>query len=96
MPNEQQMLHKEQPQQEQEEERKFGGSGGGKPFIAFGGSSRSSQTVCRPDPNNPGQQICKRIEKESYRDPFTGEQRSRTNESDEYRPGGFFGGSADP
>jgi hypothetical protein len=49
-----------------------GSGGGGKPFIAFGGSSKSSQVVCRNDPENPGQQICKRVERYSYIDPRTG------------------------
>ena len=50
-----------------------GGGGGGKPFIAFGGSSSSSSVTCRNDPENPGQQNCKRVERITTRDPLTGQ-----------------------
>eukprot|EP00347_Sterkiella_histriomuscorum_P000286 403376463 len=99
----QQMLFREQPQpepqqmqqQKQPEDIKFskGGDGGdGKPFIAY--SSTSSSVQCRTDPENPGQQICKKVTRQSYLDPETGRPSQRVQESEEYRPnsGGFFGG----
>jgi hypothetical protein len=50
-----------------------GGGGGGKPFTTFGGSSSSFSISCRTDPENPGQQICKRVEMKTTRDPISGQ-----------------------
>ena len=49
---------------------KVGGGGGGGRYIQS--STKSSQVMCRTDPQNPGQQICKRVERYSYTDPQTG------------------------
>ena len=95
----------EQPQQyepqQQEQVRRFSNNGGGGPsgFFAFGGSSRSSSVVCRPDPTNPGHQICKKVSTESRIDPRTGQRFVTTNESEEKRElprGGFFRGISAP
>ena len=48
------------------------GSDNGKPYIRFGSSSSFSSTICRPDPENPGQQICKKIVRQTVIDPETG------------------------
>ncbi|CDW76688.1 UNKNOWN [Stylonychia lemnae] len=97
MSSPQQMLHREQPQPEQvpqvQEERKFCG-GGGAPKVWGYSSSSSSSITCRNDPENPGQQICKKITRQNYFDPVTGKQQLRNSESEEYRQSaGGFGGS---
>jgi hypothetical protein len=83
----QEMLFKPQPPQEQqEEEQKFGGGGGGGPKAFFSSSSSMSSIVCRPDPNNPHQQICKKVVKESSIDPLTGKRTERNVEKEEAQP----------
>ena len=66
-----------------------GGGGGGKPYIRQ--SFMSYSQVCRPDPENPGQQICKKVRQESYLDPETGKRSVRNVESEESREVGGFG-----
>jgi len=46
--------------------------------------------VCRPDPDNPGQQICKTVRSSDTIDPFEGNSSSRS-ESEEQRPGRLNG-----
>ena len=80
-----------------ETELKFGGGGGGggKPYVRFGSMSSFSSTICRPDPDNPGQQICKKVHQETVIDPETGKRSVRNIEKEEQMPGGmgsFFGG----
>ena len=93
------MIHP--PQKQEVEEQKMGGNGGGgKPFIRFGGASTFSSTVCRPDPEHPGHQICKKVVKEEVIDPETGKKTTREVESEDSQPSGFLGymrpgGSAD-
>ena len=76
-----------------------GGGGGGKPYIRS--SFMSYSTVCRPDPENPGHQICKNVRQESILDPETGKRSVRNVESEEQREikggflGSFFGGGGD-
>jgi hypothetical protein len=72
----QEMLHREKPQEQQKmperkEEIEFakGGEGGG-PKGFFRSVSSFSSVVCRPDPENPGRQICKRVEQSDTFDPF--------------------------
>ena len=89
------MLHRVEPQKQNEELKHGGNGGGGKPYIRFGGFTSSSSIVCRPDPENPGQQICKKVVKESSIDPETGKRSTREIESEEPGQGGFhsfFGG----
>jgi len=51
----QELLMKETPQKQKQKDVEFDkGGSGGKPFIAFGGSSKSTSVVCSPDPENPG------------------------------------------
>ena len=70
---------------------KFGGNGGGggKPYIRFGSTSIMSSTICRPDPENPGQQICKKVHQETVIDPETGKRSVRNVEKEEAMQGGF-------
>ena len=85
------MLHRVEPQKQKEEELKHGGNGGGgKPYVRFGGYSSSSSTVCRPDPENPGHQICKKVVKETSIDPNTGKMSTREIET-EQPASGFLG-----
>ena len=70
------MLKREQPQLEQKQvpkpqdiEFSKGGDGGG-PKGFFKSVSSYSSVVCRPDPDNPGRQICKRVEQSDTYDPF--------------------------
>ena len=72
---------------------KFGGNGGGggKPYIRFGSSSSFSQTICRPDPENPGSQICKKVITHSSVDPETGNRTERHTESEDSEPVSGFG-----
>mmetsp|Transcript_9370 Transcript_9370/g.15808 ORF Transcript_9370/g.15808 Transcript_9370/m.15808 type:complete len:124 (-) Transcript_9370:936-1307(-) len=94
------MLYRQQPQQEQpteqtEEKQEFGGGGGGgKPFIRFSSSSSMSSVVCRPDPNDPYQQICKTVTQQTSIDPETGKRTVRNVESEDTQPSfsSFFGG----
>jgi hypothetical protein len=73
------MLHREKPKQvepqPQVEEMKFGrGGGDDKPHIRFGMSTFSSSQICQPDPENPGNIICKKTVNESSLDPETGKR----------------------
>jgi hypothetical protein len=61
-----------------------GGDGDG-PKGFFKSVSSFSSVVCRPDPENPGRQICKRVEQSDTYDPFNGGSESRKRESEEYR-----------
>ena len=63
-----------------------GGGGGGKPYFRFSSSSSYSTVVCNPDPENPGQQICKKVVKNTSIDPDTGKRTVRNIESEESRP----------
>lgn len=71
-----------------------GGDGGG-PKGFFKSVSSFSSVVCRPDPENPGRQICKRVEQSDTYDPFEGGHQQRKRESEEVRDapnlGNFFG-----
>ena len=72
--------------QPQEDEIKFAnnGGGGGQPKSFFQTYSSSSAIVCRPDPNNPGKQICTRTETTDTFDPFKGHtQRRRESNFDD-------------
>ena len=70
------------------------GGGGGPPRAYFKSFSSSSSVVCRPDPDNPGKQICTRSEKTNQFDPFNGGHRSHEKHSEESRDehplGGFL------
>ena len=47
--------------------------------------------MCRPDPDNPGKQICTRTEKTDTFDPFEGHsRRERHSEETQDGPKGFF------
>jgi hypothetical protein len=52
---------------------KFGGGGGGDPPKTFFRSfSSSSSNICKPDPENPGRMICKRVVSTNEYDPING------------------------
>ena len=82
---------KQEPPQEtatepQEEELNFNGGGGGEGKPFFRSSSFSSSYICRPDPDNPGKQICTRTESSNSFDPHQGHQ-SQSKRSEETRDG---------
>ena len=66
--------------------RHGGGGGGGKPYVRFGSSSSYTSTVCSPDPENPGHQICKKVTKQSILDPNTGKTTTRNIETEDSKP----------
>ena len=96
------MLHRPMPEQQKteqaprEEEIKFdgGGGGGGPPKAFFKSFSSVSSVTCRPDPENPGKQICTRTEKTDSFDPFSGHSsRQKRSEETQDAPsllGGFW------
>lgn len=47
--------------------------------------------MCRPDPNNPGHQICKKVITETRIDPRTGQKITTTSESEDSKPLSTFG-----
>jgi hypothetical protein len=47
--------------------------------------------VCRPDPDNPGHQICKKVTTETRTDPRTGKQITTKMESEDSAPMRGFG-----
>jgi hypothetical protein len=63
-----------------------GGGGDGKPYFRFSSSSSFTSVVCEPDPENPGHQICKKVEKNTSIDPETGKKTIRKIESEESNP----------
>lgn len=84
------MLHKKEAEKQeiapQPEEIKFSNGGGGEgPKSYFKSYSSVSSVVCKPDPENPGRQICKRVENSKSYDPISGIQ-SRHRESEDDHP----------
>lgn len=50
----------------------MGGGGDEPPKAFFQSYSSSSSVVCRPDPDNPGHQICTKTESSKTYDPVRG------------------------
>ena len=72
-PREQEPPVQEQKQQESSDIKFDGtGGGGGPPKAFFKSYSSVSSYTCRPDPDNPGKQICTKTEKTDSYDPFEG------------------------
>ena len=83
----------------QEEEMEFSNGGGGGSGPYFKSFSSVSSYTCRPDPDNPGNQICTHSEKTDTFDPLAGHsswsKRTEEQVNGSFNPFGvFFGASA--
>ena len=66
---------------------KFGGGGGGDPPKTFFRSfSSSSSNICKPDPENHGRMICKRVVSTNEYDPINGSRSEHKETEEEQRP----------